>query len=227
MPACPRAPRWSQKVVAITARPWQQELLHVESSNEALPGHDPDCRRRRSRATQSSTRRSRRGSFRPPRLTMSAPSPAASRSRTSVTSSKKRGLFPRPARCGAAAGRPRRCRQLAPGRADMTTTRVERKTASGIEWVTKTIVELSCASGTRAARRSSSSPTRSRRRSSSRRGSWSCRPGPGRVAGIVEVDLPQPRTGRTREEPRFFELVTDVRERLAAGGADIVSAGTE
>ena len=47
---------------------------------------------------------------------------------------------------------------------------------------------------------------------------------PGRVAGIVEVDLPQPRTGRTREEPRFFELVTDVRERLAAGGADIVSA---
>ena len=38
---------------------------------------------------------------------------------------------------------------------------------------------------------------------------------PGRIAGIVEVDLPQPRTGRTREEPRFFELVTDVRERLA------------
>jgi NitT/TauT family transport system ATP-binding protein len=50
---------------------------------------------------------------------------------------------------------------------------------------------------------------------------------PGRVAGIVEVDLPQPRTGRTREEPRFFELVTDVRERLAAGGADIVSAEAE
>jgi NitT/TauT family transport system ATP-binding protein len=50
---------------------------------------------------------------------------------------------------------------------------------------------------------------------------------PGRIAGIVEVDLPQPRTGRTREEPRFFELVTDVRERLAAGGADIVSAEAE
>jgi NitT/TauT family transport system ATP-binding protein len=50
---------------------------------------------------------------------------------------------------------------------------------------------------------------------------------PGRIAGIVEVDLPQPRTGRTREEPRFFELVTDVRERLAAGGAEIVSAEAE
>jgi NitT/TauT family transport system ATP-binding protein len=41
---------------------------------------------------------------------------------------------------------------------------------------------------------------------------------PGRIAGIVEVDLPYPRTGQTREEPRFFELVTDVRERLATGG---------
>jgi NitT/TauT family transport system ATP-binding protein len=47
---------------------------------------------------------------------------------------------------------------------------------------------------------------------------------PGRIAGIVEVDLPYPRTGQTREEPRFFELVTEVRERLAAGGADIAVA---
>jgi len=38
---------------------------------------------------------------------------------------------------------------------------------------------------------------------------------PGRVSAIVEVDLPYPRTARTREEPRFFELVTEVRERLA------------
>jgi NitT/TauT family transport system ATP-binding protein len=49
---------------------------------------------------------------------------------------------------------------------------------------------------------------------------------PGRIAGIVEVDLPQPRTGRTREEPRFFELVTQVRELLTAGGADIVGSET-
>ena len=41
---------------------------------------------------------------------------------------------------------------------------------------------------------------------------------PGRIAGVVEVDLPQPRTAATREEPRFFELVTRVRERLARGG---------
>jgi NitT/TauT family transport system ATP-binding protein len=40
---------------------------------------------------------------------------------------------------------------------------------------------------------------------------------PGRISGIVENALPYPRTARTREEPRFFELVTDVRERLAAG----------
>jgi NitT/TauT family transport system ATP-binding protein len=45
---------------------------------------------------------------------------------------------------------------------------------------------------------------------------------PGRIAGIVPVDLPQPRTAATREDPRFFELVTDVRERLHAGGADEV-----
>jgi NitT/TauT family transport system ATP-binding protein len=39
-------------------------------------------------------------------------------------------------------------------------------------------------------------------------------PRPGRIAGIVEVDLPQPRTTDTREEPRYFELVTEVRELL-------------
>jgi NitT/TauT family transport system ATP-binding protein len=45
---------------------------------------------------------------------------------------------------------------------------------------------------------------------------------PGRIAGIVPIDLPQPRTATTREEPRFFELVTDVRERLHDAGADQV-----
>jgi NitT/TauT family transport system ATP-binding protein len=39
-------------------------------------------------------------------------------------------------------------------------------------------------------------------------------PRPGRIRGIVAVDLPQPRTVQTREEPRFFELVTEVRELL-------------
>jgi NitT/TauT family transport system ATP-binding protein len=45
-------------------------------------------------------------------------------------------------------------------------------------------------------------------------------PRPGRVAGIVDIDLPQPRTNDTREEPRFFELVTQVRELLRGVGAD-------
>jgi NitT/TauT family transport system ATP-binding protein len=42
-------------------------------------------------------------------------------------------------------------------------------------------------------------------------------PRPGRVASVIEIDLPQPRTAATREEPRFFELVTDVREALHMG----------
>jgi NitT/TauT family transport system ATP-binding protein len=43
---------------------------------------------------------------------------------------------------------------------------------------------------------------------------------PGRIAAIVDVDLPQPRNADTREEPRFFELVTEVRDRLREGGLD-------
>ena len=43
-------------------------------------------------------------------------------------------------------------------------------------------------------------------------------PRPGRITGIVDVDLPQPRTSRTREEPRFAELIRDVRRTLRQGG---------
>jgi len=39
---------------------------------------------------------------------------------------------------------------------------------------------------------------------------------PGRVQQVVAVDLPYPRTIDTREEPRFFELATEVRELLRA-----------
>ena len=45
-------------------------------------------------------------------------------------------------------------------------------------------------------------------------------PRPGRITGIVDVDLPQPRTVRTREDPRFFELVTVVRDKLREGGME-------
>jgi NitT/TauT family transport system ATP-binding protein len=42
-------------------------------------------------------------------------------------------------------------------------------------------------------------------------------PRPGRISEVIPIDLPQPRTASTREEPRFFELVTRVREALHLG----------
>ncbi len=43
-------------------------------------------------------------------------------------------------------------------------------------------------------------------------------PRPGRITGIVDIDLPYPRDAQTPERPRFFELVTAVRDQLRAGG---------
>jgi NitT/TauT family transport system ATP-binding protein len=43
-------------------------------------------------------------------------------------------------------------------------------------------------------------------------------PRPGRISRMITIDLPQPRSGATREEPRFFELATEVREALHMGG---------
>ena len=37
---------------------------------------------------------------------------------------------------------------------------------------------------------------------------------PGRISNVIPIDLPQPRGEATREDPHFFELVTDVREAL-------------
>ena len=42
-------------------------------------------------------------------------------------------------------------------------------------------------------------------------------PRPGRISEVIPIDLKQPRTATTREEPRFFELVTQVREALHLG----------
>jgi NitT/TauT family transport system ATP-binding protein len=42
-------------------------------------------------------------------------------------------------------------------------------------------------------------------------------PRPGRISEVIPIDLTQPRTAATREEPRFFELVTRVREALHLG----------
>ena len=41
---------------------------------------------------------------------------------------------------------------------------------------------------------------------------------PGRITSVIPIDLPQPRTFETREDPRFFELVTEVREALHGSG---------
>jgi NitT/TauT family transport system ATP-binding protein len=47
-------------------------------------------------------------------------------------------------------------------------------------------------------------------------------PRPGRIAGIVDIDLPSHRTVETRDEPRFFELVTEVRELLRSRGEHLL-----
>ena len=55
---------------------------------------------------------------------------------------------------------------------------------------------------------------------------------PGRITKVVEVDLPRPRTVDTREQRRYFETITEVREALRAGGglddaAALEAAATE
>ncbi len=50
---------------------------------------------------------------------------------------------------------------------------------------------------------------------------------PGRIAGVIDVDLKLPRTVETREDPHFFELITAVRETLSAGhGAEPTTRAT-
>ena len=41
---------------------------------------------------------------------------------------------------------------------------------------------------------------------------------PGRITRVVDVPLPHPRNEEAREDPRYFRLVTEVREALRAGG---------
>jgi NitT/TauT family transport system ATP-binding protein len=49
---------------------------------------------------------------------------------------------------------------------------------------------------------------------------------PGRITKIVSVDLPRPRNDAVRESERYFQLITEVREALRAGGGDLDDAGT-
>jgi NitT/TauT family transport system ATP-binding protein len=39
-------------------------------------------------------------------------------------------------------------------------------------------------------------------------------PRPGRIAGVIEIPLAQPRVFETREEPRFYDMLTRLREAL-------------
>ncbi len=48
---------------------------------------------------------------------------------------------------------------------------------------------------------------------------------PGRITKVIDIDLPRPRGELTRESPRYFELVTEVREELRRGGALVDDAG--
>jgi NitT/TauT family transport system ATP-binding protein len=43
-------------------------------------------------------------------------------------------------------------------------------------------------------------------------------PRPGRISKVIPIDLQQPRTAATREDSRFFELATEVREALHLSG---------
>ena len=53
-------------------------------------------------------------------------------------------------------------------------------------------------------------------------------PRPGRIQGIVEIDLPQPRTQATREQTRYAELIREVRRLLRIGGGlDVVDDHVE
>jgi len=51
-------------------------------------------------------------------------------------------------------------------------------------------------------------------------------PRPGRIAETIDIDLPHPRDDSTREQERYYELVTEVREALRGrrgDGADLAT----
>jgi NitT/TauT family transport system ATP-binding protein len=50
---------------------------------------------------------------------------------------------------------------------------------------------------------------------------------PGRITDVIEVDLPRPRDVATREQRRYFELVTAVREALRSGGDEDDAGGPD
>ncbi len=49
-------------------------------------------------------------------------------------------------------------------------------------------------------------------------------PRPGRITDIISVDLAQPRQFGTREDPAFFDKITEVREALRAAESKVESS---
>jgi NitT/TauT family transport system ATP-binding protein len=41
-------------------------------------------------------------------------------------------------------------------------------------------------------------------------------PRPGRITATIDIDLPMPRTAETRDDPRYYELVSRVRHELTS-----------
>ena len=63
-----------------------------------------------------------------------------------------------------------------------------------------------------------------------RRAARQLRRGTGRekpASGVVAIDMPFPRTVETREDPRFFELVTELRELLRKRGEHLLPEEVE
>jgi NitT/TauT family transport system ATP-binding protein len=51
-------------------------------------------------------------------------------------------------------------------------------------------------------------------------------PRPGRITGLIDIDLPRPRGNETREAARYAELIRDVRRTLRRGGGFEVDEDT-
>jgi NitT/TauT family transport system ATP-binding protein len=52
-------------------------------------------------------------------------------------------------------------------------------------------------------------------------------PRPGQIAEVIDNHLPQPRLFETREDPAFFELLTEVRESLHGVEVEVRTSGAD
>ena len=152
-PALQSSSRSSQSVCEDVRERREQEAARRRARARSPPRARSRARRRRAPGIHSRRRRARGGAAHRPFLARRSSSllvrrgprrrarRRAARSRTSRDELEEARLLARLCRARLRRGRRRRSPVIRPGRGDMTTTRVERKTASAIEWVTKTTVE--------------------------------------------------------------------------------------